>query len=117
VKDNQNKYMFFCTNFDLKELVDIKPVGGSSYIKSVCEPFDIEMELDWKKIENWINHFDMSLNSTHVSGHASGPQLRDFVKTVKPKMVIPVHTLHANFYDKWWDKVHLLKKVGESVEI
>jgi len=61
--------------------------------------------------------FGMSLNSTHVSGHASGPQLRDFVKTVKPKMVIPVHTLHANFYDKWWDKVHLLKKVGEKVEI
>jgi ribonuclease J len=117
VKDNQNKYMFFCTNFDLKELIDIKPVEGSSYIKSVCEPFDIEMELDWKKIENWINHFGMGLNSTHVSGHASGPQLRDFVKTVKPKMVIPVHTLHANFYDKWWDKVHLLKKVGEVVEI
>ena len=117
VKNNQNKFMFFCTNFDLKELIDIKPANGSVYIKSVCEPFDIEMEIDWQKIENWINHFGMGLNATHVSGHASGPQLKEFVKTVKPKMVIPVHTQHANFYDKWWDNVHLLKNVGESVEI
>jgi ribonuclease J len=117
VKDSQNKFMFFCTNFDLKELIDIKPANGSVYIKSVCEPFDIEMELDWKKIENWINHFGMEQNATHVSGHASGPQLKDFVKTVKPKMVIPVHTQHANFYNKWWDNVRLLKNVGESIEI
>ncbi len=117
VKKKQKNYMFFCTNFDLKELIDIKPVNGSVYIKSVCEPFDIEMEIDWQRIENWIKHFGMKSNATHVSGHASGPQLRDFVKTVKPKMVIPVHTQHAKFYDKWWDNVHLLKKVGERVEI
>jgi ribonuclease J len=117
VKDNQKKFMFFCTNFDLNELIDVKPKVGSVYIKSVCEPFDIEMELDWKRIENWINHFGMDLNATHVSGHASGPQLKEFVKTVKPKMVIPIHTQHAKIYDKWWDNVHLLKSLGESVEI
>jgi ribonuclease J len=117
VKNNQNKFMFFCTNFDLKELIDIKPKEGSVYIKSVCEPFDIEMEIDWQRIENWINHFGMEPNATHVSGHASGPQLKEFVKTVKPKMVIPVHTQHAKIYDKWWENVHLLKNVGEIVEI
>jgi ribonuclease J len=117
VKNEQNKFMFFATNFDLKELIDLRPSEGSVYIKSVCEPFDIEMEIDWQRIENWINHFKMDLNSTHVSGHASGPQLRDFVKKVQPKLVIPVHTEHANFYNKWWDNVHLLKAVGESVVI
>jgi len=117
VKNEQNKFMFFATNFDLKELIDLKPAEGSVYIKSVCEPFDIEMEIDWQRIENWINHFGMSLNSTHVSGHASGPQLKEFVKKVQPKLVIPVHTEHANAFDKWWNNVHLLKGVGEKVEI
>ena len=37
----------FCSNFDLKELIDIKPGSDSVYIKSVCEPFDQEMEMDW----------------------------------------------------------------------
>ena len=117
LKDNQNKYMFFCTNFDLKELIDLKPVDGSSYIKSVCEPFDQEMEIDWERINNWINHFGMSMQKTHVSGHASGPQLKEFVKVVKPKMLVPIHTQHAEIYDKWYDKVHLLKKAGESIEL
>jgi ribonuclease J len=117
VKGEQNKFMFFATNFDLKELIDLKPADGSVYIKSVCEPFDTEMEIDWQRIENWVNHFGMRLGSTHVSGHASGPQLKEFVTKAQPKLVIPIHTEHADTYDKWWDKVHLLKSVGENVTI
>lgn len=80
--------MFFCTNYDLKELIDIKPKTGSCYIKSVCETFDVEMEIDWERVMNWINHFGLGNYSTHVSGHASGPQLKEFVQTVKPLSVI-----------------------------
>jgi mRNA degradation ribonuclease J1/J2 len=43
--------------------------------------------------------------------------LKEFVKAVNPKMVVPIHTLHAEVYEKWWDKVRLLKEVGEVVEI
>jgi len=117
VKDEQKKFMFFATNFDLKELIDLRPNKGSVYIKSVCEPFDIEMEIDWQRIENWINHFGMNLNSTHVSGHASGPQLKHFVKNAKPKLIVPIHTEHANAYEKWWSSVHLLKEPGEKIVI
>ncbi len=115
VSDSQNDYMFFCSNFDLKELVDLKPKEGSSYIKSVCEPFDVEMELNWAKIENWINHFEMNLHRTHVSGHASGPQLKEFVEKVSPVRIVPVHTQHADIWKKWFGgKVRMLGKVGGS---
>jgi ribonuclease J len=117
IKKNQKDYMFFCNNFDLKELIDLKPAQGSVYIKSVCEPFDAEMSIDWKRIENWVNHFGMSLNKTHVSGHASGPQLKDFVDVTKPGLIIPIHTQHPEFYEKWHKNVRLLKGVGEKVEI
>ncbi len=117
IKKDQEKFMFFCTNFDLKELTDIKPASGSVYIKSVCEPFDAEMEIDWQRIENWINHFNLDINKTHVSGHASGPQLKELITTVKPKMIVPVHTENAKVYDKWWNNVHLFKKLGETIEL
>ena len=117
LKTSQKDHMFFCNNFDLKELIDLRPAKGSVYIKSVCEPFDAEMSIDWQRIENWVNHFGMSLNRTHVSGHASGPQLKEFVDTTKPGLIIPIHTQHPEFYEKWWDKVHLLKDAGEKVEI
>ena len=51
IKDNQDEYIFRCDFFELKELIDVKPEAGSSYIRSACEPFDIEMELDLKKAE------------------------------------------------------------------
>jgi len=117
IKENQKDYMFFCTNFDLKELIDLKPIKGSVYIKSVCEPFDREMEIDWKRVNNWIEHFGMNLHKTHVSGHASAPQLKEFVKKVQPKMVVPVHSQHPEFYEKWYDKVRLLKGIGDNIEL
>ncbi|MFX0097784.1 MAG: MBL fold metallo-hydrolase RNA specificity domain-containing protein, partial [Candidatus Hodarchaeota archaeon] len=103
--------------FQLKELIDLKPVKGSVYIKSVCEPIDIEMEMEWKRVENWIDHFGMKLRSTHVSGHASGPQLKSFIEDISPKMVVPVHTQRAEVFGKWWENVSLLKGIGGSVEI
>jgi len=117
VKQRQEEFMFFCNNFDLKELIDIRPDKGSSYIKSVCEPFDAEMEIDWQRIENWVSHFGMEMSKTHVSGHASGPELKEYVKKVNAKLVVPVHTEHAAQYNKWAENVQLLKYVGEKIEL
>ena len=117
LKDNQANYLMFCSNFDLKELVDIKPSVGSVYIKSVCEPFDAEMEIDWERIENWIKHFGMNVSSTHVSGHASGLQLKDFVEQVSPKTIIPIHTESAKAFEKWSSEIHILKEAGESYSL
>ena len=114
LRANQEKYLFFCSNFDLKDLIDIKPSAQSVYIKSVCEPFDAEMEIDWERISNWITHFDMPIISTHVSGHASAPQLKKFIEGTKPKTIIPIHTQNAAGFQNWHNDVHLLKGVGDT---
>ena len=113
--DTQKDYLMFCSNFDLKELIDIKPIEGSVYIKSSCEPFDAEMEIDWKRVKNWINHFGLNVESTHVSGHASGPQLKEFVEQVNAKNVIPVHTQNAKTFTNWSKNVTVLGNVGEAI--
>lgn len=116
LRDNQSNYLMFCSNFDLKELIDIKPVKGSVYVKSVCEPFDVEMEMDWERVMNWIEHFGMSVNSTHVSGHASRNELKDFVEQVNPKIIIPIHTENPETYKKWSKNVNILN-VGDSYSL
>lgn len=113
VKDSQDQYLFYCSNYDLKELIDIRPDPGSVYIKSVCEPFDLEMEMEWERISNWINHFGLEVSQTHVSGHASGPQLKVFIEKVSPKLIIPIHTENPEVYEKW-GKTQLIEKVGYS---
>lgn len=117
VKANQQDYLMFCSNFDLKELIDIDPAEGSVYIKSACEPFDAEMEIDWKRIQNWITHFGLNLHSTHVSGHAAANQLRHFVEQVNPKTIIPIHTQNAQIYETWANNVHILKQTGETYNL
>jgi len=101
VRENQGEYVFRCDFFELKGLIDIKPAEGSCYIRSVCEPFDEEMELDLKKVENWLQHFGlMPYHQIHVSGHVSGDELKDAISEIKPKNVFPVHTEHPELFSK-----------------
>jgi ribonuclease J len=84
------------------------------YIKSACEPFDAEMKMDWKRVRNWLNHFGVKIDRTHVSGHASGLQLKEFVQEVNAKNLIPIHTENAKGFEGWSENTTLLGKVGES---
>jgi len=72
------------------------------------------MEIDWERIENWIKHLGMNISSTHVSGHASGSQLKEFVEQVSPKTIIPIHTENAKAYERWIRGVLVLEEPGET---
>jgi mRNA degradation ribonuclease J1/J2 len=48
-----------------------------------------------KQIKNWIEHFGIGINRTHVSGHASSTHLKEFVEQVNAKTVIPIHAENA----------------------
>jgi ribonuclease J len=111
ISENQDQYIFRCDFFELKELIDIKPGEGSCYIRSVCEPFDLEMELDLKKVENWLTHFGLyPYTQVHASGHLNYDEIREVVQTVQPKMLIPVHTQHPEVFKNFHDNVVLPEK-------
>lgn len=114
IREKQDEYLMFCSNFDLKELIDIGPAKGSVYIKSACEPFDSEMRIDWKRVRNWLNHFGVKVNRTHVSGHASGSHLKEFIQQVNAKNIIPIHTENATTFKKWTENTILLTNISDS---
>ena len=117
IRENQDEYIFRCDFFELKELIDVKPEAGSSYIRSVCEPFDIEMELDLKKAENWLTHFGLyPYTQIHASGHLNYDEIKDVVETVQPKVLIPVHTQHPEVFQTLHDNVILPEK-GVAINI
>ena len=117
IRENQDGYIFRCDFFELKELIDVKPEAGSCYIRSVCEPFDIEMELDLKKAENWLTHFGLyPYTHIHASGHLNYDEIRDVIETVQPKVLIPVHTQHPEVFKNLHDTV-IFPARGTSFEI
>ncbi len=92
MRERPEDYVLYLDSFSIQELVDIKPLSGSLYIKSSCEPFDLEMELDWKRMLNWFSHFGLRHTQIHASGHACGSELLEMVREIAPKRVMPVHT-------------------------
>jgi ribonuclease J len=117
VRDNPGDYVLFLDNYSVQELVDIKPVNGSIYIKSQCEPFDAEMELDWGRIENWLNRFGLEMKKAHASGHISGEEIAEVIERVEPKLVVPMHTEKPELFRDVCDCAVLPPEMGKAHEI
>jgi len=106
VKENQEQYLFYCSYFQLNELIDVMPKTGSRYVRSVCEPFSDEMLFDERRVKNWLELFGLGeAYQIHASGHASYPELKKMVEYINPKKVIPVHTEHPELFKQMHDNV------------
>ncbi|MDD4877539.1 MAG: MBL fold metallo-hydrolase [Candidatus Nanoarchaeia archaeon] len=97
LKQNPKKYVVSMSMWELTQLVDIKP-EDAIWIKSSCEPFCEEMELDEERKKNWLKHFKIKEYFAHASGHATGPEIREMIKEIKPEILIPIHTEHKELF-------------------
>ena len=121
VKANQSNFIFFCSDFKLQDLIDIKPDSGTTYIRSLTEPFDVEMQLKEEQIKNWFIHFDVlkrgqDWHQIHVSGHGDGTQIKKVIDGSNPKKLIPIHTKHDEYHKKWHNNVQSVYQ-HESVSL
>jgi len=99
---NPRKYMVVLNFWYFNMLIDLKPYHGT-YIHSLSEPFNEEMELSYDRMKNWLNHFDLSLNQSHCSGHINGTDLKQVIRKIKPKTLFPVHTEKPESFTSFHD--------------
>jgi len=90
LKEAPQEYVFYCNYFQLNELIDICPIRDSVYIRSVTEPFDEEMELDARRIDNWLRLFGLRqyVREGEEGLYASGSE--------SIEMSVRVHNM------RWW---------------
>lgn len=104
------EYVCAFSYWDLSELVDIAPRGGT-YIYSSTEAFNEEMHMDLDRLRNWIAHFGLRMLGDpgdrsgqgrdpgwHASGHIHGAGLVELVETIRPRCLVPVHTEDPAFF-------------------
>jgi ribonuclease J len=93
--------------WDLNDLPDLEGISGGVYLFSNSRAYDDEQAADLDRLRNWVRWLGLDLVgdpddkdsiSLHASGHASGDELAEFVRTVKPDILIPIHTEHPD----WW---------------
>jgi len=97
----QCKVVLAMSFYDLEELVELQPQAGSCYILSASEPFNEEMEIDYGRLINWLQHYGLAQYHVHVSGHIMPLQLKSTLKVVNPTRIFPVHTENAELFRKF----------------
>lgn len=111
-----NGFLVYVDLFNMTELVDLAPDGGT-YVYSKVEAFNDEMELDFERLQNWLAHFDLDYVKAHASGHASRPELEHMIDEARPGTIIPVHTLNVKaFEDRYRERV-VRAETGRSVAV
>ena len=66
----QDQFILCFSFFDLNELPSICPKPGSLYVYSSSEPHDEEQEIDFRRLHNWLKHFE--LNGFGIPVESSG---------------------------------------------
>lgn len=122
IRREPSRYILQAGFFDIQELIDLDPPEGSVYVRAATEPFSEEMAIDEQKLRNWLSRFgllrdDERLRRAHISGHASGPDLLEWIESVKPRTVLPIHTDHPEDFEGCVPGDVVLVEVGQAVEI
>jgi ribonuclease J len=119
---DQNEYIMVCSYFQLNQLLDVKPVPGSKYLRSITEPFSDEMRLDAERVQNWLDLLKLDLHGMgsedklHASGHASGTEVKETMEKINPKMIIPIHTDEPKHMKQYFDTIKL-PKYGSTITL
>ncbi len=97
----QSRVVMASSFYDLGELTEIKPSAGSSYILSASEPFNEEMEIDFERLTNWLEHYGLPQYHVHVSGHITPLHLRKSLEMIKPRRIFPIHGTHPELFSRF----------------
>jgi len=63
-----------------------------------------------KRVDAWLERFDLNRFQSHCSGHSKGKYLLDIVKTIDARMLFPIHTEHPEAYKAVTKKITLVKE-------
>jgi ribonuclease J len=116
VRQQQAECILCFSSWDVSDLIDIEPVGGV-YIYSSSEAYRQEQQMDLQRLRNWLTHLGMRFvgdleggdEGFHSSGHASGPDLLEIIRRIEPRILIPIHTLDAEYF--------VTNLAGEGIEV
>ncbi len=111
IAKNPSKYLVVLNFWYFNTLIDMQSKG--TYIHSLSEPFNEEMELSYGRMKNWLGYFGLNFFQSHCSGHICGADMKQLIKEINAKELFPVHTEHPELFKKLSDKVNLIKEGKE----
>ena len=71
---------------------------------------------DWVELRQHLAEVNGTFTAAHTSGHIYIQDIINFVRKVKPRTVVPIHTFEPDEFKQHFPNVHILHD-GESYEI
>jgi len=79
IQSNAEEYLFLDA-WQFTPIRYLNPPSGSIYILSQTEPFEEEIELDYKKLKRWLSVYGIPLYHIHTSGHVRAEEIYRLLK-------------------------------------
>jgi len=138
IMEEPGDHVVMLSYYGLNQLFDFADENGkipdSKFIRAQCEPFSDDMALDEERMINWLEEFGIDyeegkpdipedcknprcekikpvMDRSHVSGHASRPELKELITKLDPDSLIPVHTINPEEFEE------LVKEIGHDIEV
>lgn len=96
VRREPGAYLFTISFWSITELFDIFPDRAKArglYIHSQTQPFNDDMMQDQRKLQRWLKAYNLEHAGTHVSGHLDAETLDWVLDEIRPRTLVPVHSL------------------------
>ena len=58
-------------------------------------------------VREWINKYSIPMVRIHTSGHSSVADLKRFAESMRPGIIVPIHTFEPKRYAELFDNVKL----------
>lgn len=136
VRRDPGRYLLALSFFDLPDLLDVEPEDGV-YLYSSSEAYGEDSWVDFWRLWNWLARLRMRPHGfrwegadergrpvfeggLHASGHVHPADLLEFIRAVRPRVVVPVHTENPGWFLEHLReepvRVHLLED-GQPLEL
>lgn len=133
ISKEPEKYLLCYSFWDMKHLLDIKPKNGS-YIYSSSEAYNEEQIIDFFRLWNWLQFFNLKVRGFkiasregkaqpefekgyHASGHASTSELLKIIREIDPEIVLPIHTENPEYFAENLEYKVVLPEEGKRIEV
>ena len=98
IKELECQFLFYITSVPKDIIKKINPNLKGAFISSSIDPYTEEYIDNNRTLTRYFRQQGIPSYKVHASGHAMPHHLINFINSVNPKYLIPIHTEHTYFF-------------------
>ena len=98
IRDLENHFLFYITSLQKNIIEKINPNLKGAFISSSIDPYTEEYIDNNRTLTRYFRQHGIPSYRVHASGHAMPHHLINFINSVNPEYLIPIHTERPLFF-------------------